>query len=288
MLLTRPPMPALRPFVEAVWASDPTPAASPATAQAAPTAPPASLERVLPTGSMHLAIRLTGPPLQVLGTDRGAREFLGHAVVGGVRDRCYVRDISAPVRSVGAQLRPSAVLPLFDATAADLAGRHTPLEQLWGRSAVTARERLLDAGSLERQLLVFEHLLLERLPRVCGVHPAVAHALAQLSATPARSLAVRDVVRESGYSHRRFIELFRRSVGLTPKRYQRLSRFRAALAAVDLDAPPTWADLALAAGYSDQAHFSREFRAFSGVTPGAYLAARPAARHHVPILDVSG
>ena len=42
-------------------------------------------------------------------------------------------------------------------------------------------------------------------------------------------------------------------------------------------------EVALQAGYSDQPHFNREFKAFAGVSPGRYLRLEPVHPRHVPI-----
>jgi AraC-like DNA-binding protein len=210
--------------------------------------------------------------------DRTGR-VIGRSIVGGARAGYYVRDVSEPVCSVGAVLMPGAAPLLFGVPADELASRHTPLEELWGPAVREIEEQLALAGSAEHRLALFESVLAARLPRVRGIHPAVAEALAGFDA---RS-SVGTVVARSGYSHRRFVALFREAVGLSPKRYSRVLRFREALARLAGRPAPASANLALAAGYSDQAHFNRDFRELAGVTPGEYRNLAPASAHHVPI-----
>src|SRR5262249_40887669 len=112
------------------------------------------------------------------------------------------------------------------------------------------------------------------------VHPAVVHALHRLSAAN----NVRDVVRETGYSQRRFIALFREESGLTPKVFCRLLRFQRVLSQFKAHPAPTWSQLAYDAGYSDQAHLNREFREFAGVTPGEYRSFSSQSATHTPVL----
>src|SRR5262249_12556705 len=150
MPLVRPPAPALRPFVGRLWAIDET---------AAPPRPPAR-GRVLPTGAMHLVIRLSEHPVRLYaGSDARAARSVGVATVSGMRSAPYLREIGAPIRSVGVQLHPGVARRLLGAPADELAGRHWALEDFWGADAARIRERLLDAGPLERQLDLFEALL---------------------------------------------------------------------------------------------------------------------------------
>lgn len=269
MLRTRPPRQILRPFVETLWSIDQT---TPSIRS--------ERERVLPTGAMHLVIRLTDHPLRLFD-DHDARtsRALGHSVVGGARSSYYVRDISEAASSVGAQLRPGASEILFGVPANELANRHTPLEDLWGNAAIALRERLIAAHSPEQRLDLFESFLVNRLPRFHGMHPAVAHALERFTSTS----SIRDVVRETGYSHRGFIALFNRTVGLTPRLYCRVRRFQRALGLTAGKTSSSWIDIALDAGYSDQSHFNRQFREFAGMTPAEYDQLSPSSPNHVPV-----
>jgi AraC-like DNA-binding protein len=269
MTLRRPPRPGLRPFVELLWAADEC---------REPRAIVTRREHVLPTGAMHLVFRLSDDPLRLFDDidDRIGRT-IGTTVVGGARTSFYIREVSAPLCSVGAQLRPGAAQALFGVPADALAERHTRLDDLWSGPVASMRDQLAACVSLEARLDLFEGMLASRLPVVRGVHPAVALALEQFSMTSRR---VGEVVRDTGYSHRTFISLFARAVGVAPKDYCRVLRFRRALPRL-FAGQGAQVDLAAEAGYCDQAHFAREFRAFAGLTPGEYARALPRSPHHV-------
>ena len=268
MLLTRLPRPALRPFVKSLWASG---------SEMHP-AIDATREHVLPTGDMHIVFRLTDHPLRVYDDAADAYgRTIDRAIVGGARATFYLRQVGEPTRSIGAQLCGSASSLLFGVPANELAGRHTPLADLWGRFAELTREELCEARSPAQQVDTLERILAARLPLIRGLHPALAQAIECFQTTP----DVRAAVKATGYSHRRFVELFEGGIGLTPKVFCRVLRFRRTL--VEVTTGASLADLAFAGGYSDQSHFNREFRAFAGMTPGEYRRAAPGFPHHVPV-----
>jgi AraC-like DNA-binding protein len=80
---------------------------------------------------------------------------------------------------------------------------------------------------------------------------------------------------ETGWSRRHLTARFRAQLGITPKAYGRVLRFRHAAELLSIPAPgraPSLAEVAVAAGYYDQSHLNRDFVAMSGCTPGQFLA----------------
>jgi AraC-like DNA-binding protein len=261
-MLTAPTAAALRPYVDAFWAR----AAQPASA---------ARERVLPSGLMHLAVRLDGGGLHLYADAADTRgRLVANAVVAGTRDRPYFKDTLQPSRSVGALLRPGAALALFGCRADTLSNRHVALVALCGDAARQLQQDLSMQTDERQQIAVLQAFLLRQLRPVRALHAPIAQALAAL-----RGGDVGRLVETSGCSHRYFIAQFRASAGFAPKRYARVLRLQQVLAAANLSA--SWSDAALAAGYSDQAHFNREFRAFTGLTPRAWRAAATTSAHHV-------
>ena len=80
-----------------------------------------------------------------------------------------------------------------------------------------------------------------------------------------------------GVSERHLRRVFHEALGLSPKAFAKIVRFRRALRAARADARCGWASIAAAAGYYDQAHLIAEFRAIAGVTPRALLGELDAA-----------
>ncbi len=85
-------------------------------------------------------------------------------------------------------------------------------------------------------------------------------------------ISVADLTGEVGWSHRHLAARFREQVGLTPKAAARVLRFERALGL--LRPGSSLAGVAVAAGFYDQAHLHRDFRALAGCTPTEYLSAQ--------------
>ena len=161
-----------------------------------------------------------------------------------------------------------------------------PLETLWRRNALVLREQLLEAESPSAKFAVLERFLFSQLIRSqARRHPAVSYAVDAFQ-TKAGAVSVSSVVERTGLSARRFIELFRREVGMTPKLFCRVARFRAVVSVVQSATTAVdWAATAALCGYFDQAHFIHDFREFAGVSPSDYRAYRTASPNHVRIAD---
>jgi AraC-like DNA-binding protein len=99
--------------------------------------------------------------------------------------------------------------------------------------------------------------------------PRVARGVTHLQSCYDDQLPVAEVARRVGLSSSRFQHLFAEEIGVPFRRYRSWHRLRAAIREVAKGANFTAA--AHAAGFSDQAHFSNEFRRTFGAPPSASL-----------------
>jgi len=141
-------------------------------------------------------------------------------------------------------------------------------------------ELLYEASTVDIKFDVLERWLLWIADRPLQHHPAVSLALSRFQADPGLFSSER-IAREANMSQRRFIELFRDEVGVTPKLFCRVQRFQNVVNWIAQHVDVDWVDLALAHGYTDQSHFIHDFRAFSGLKPSEYLGLRTDSLNHV-------
>ena len=250
---------ALRPYVSRLWAGH---------------ADRARREHVVPSGEMHLAVRIDGPPLRLYAgrADREGRA-VATAVACGAHSRYYAKR-AEPGRTVGALLLPGAAQALLGVSAAALAERHVPLRVFWGPAVDGLRRALAAAATPEAGLDAFERALLAQLRPADPLPAPLARAIAGLD----RDGDLDAALATAGWSRRHFIARFRDAAGLAPKRYARLRRFQRVLARIG-DAAADWSALASEHGYCDQAHLARDFRQFAGVPARAYQRGRLHPRH---------
>lgn len=159
---------------------------------------------------------------------------------------------------------------------------YVPLADLWGSDGRLLRERLLEAPSPTQRLRVFEETLTRRLLAGGATDPAVGAAAAGLSA----GLPVAEVAERLGLLSRSFRRRFLGQVGMTPKRFARVTRLRRLVSSLQPQGPVDWATVAAEHGYYDQAHLIDEFNDLIGVTPSAYLRLRVDGPNHLRVLEM--
>ena len=228
-------------------------------------------ERILPTGTLELAINLRQNELRFYDAEDSENcSTLSGAVISGASGRGFVPDTAEEAFMVGIHFKPGGAFPFLGLPAGDLADTHVDLETLWGPAADRLRERLCEAGSPAERFQLLQEALLNRLSHGVEQHYAVSAALEMFGKNQAGP-RVRQAAKCLGLSERRFIQIFKTEVGMTPKLFSRIQRFQQTRTFIQHNPSINWADLAVALGYFDQSHLIREFLEFSGLGPTDYL-----------------
>jgi AraC-like DNA-binding protein len=229
---------------------------------------------VPPMPSAHLFVNLGGPVLLWDSDPSVPPALLTDGWFMGVWTRRFLFEYPTSVRLVGVHFKPWGMSPFVDLAATELRDRWVPVDDVWRRSLDRIRNQVGDIASATETLRVLEEELRSRFAAASSRGlDLVQHTGGRLEtfhgAIPAGALA--DA---AGVSGNHLATQFKSHVGVTPKRVARIYRFARLILSVDALRPVDWSHLAHTAGYFDQAHFSREFKDFTGHTPTQYLALR--------------
>jgi AraC-like DNA-binding protein len=213
------------------------------TSDAAPAGP---LRRILPDGCIDILVELDGDAATL------------HVV--GTMTRAIVVPAYARNRVVAVRFRPGGAPRFLRVDADELTDADVELRALGLALEVDPREPL---QSLVGWLLA----------RVAGpASDPAEHAIGRLLAA---SPSIPALARETGWSRQWLTRACRRRVGIPPKQLGRVARMQRAIIALQ-DAPHVpLAVAAVALGYFDQAHMTKDFRELAGATPRAAVSIFP-------------
>lgn len=194
-----------------------------------------------------------------------------------------------PTRLVGVELYPWGAIRLLGALAGSTRVGNPCFVPTSVPETFSARmHALLIAHQQDEALHALEEWLLARATQV-DLSPTPAITVAERVFESRGRGTVRDLADEAGLSVRQLERQFQAQVGMSPKLLGRLSRFEAAQRQLFESGPlgdararlqglskwtvqPNLTRIAHDLGYADQAHFSREFRAFAEQSPSGFVS----------------
>jgi transcriptional regulator GlxA family with amidase domain len=151
-----------------------------------------------------------------------------------------------------------------------IAGGVVDTAEIWKRSSTELTDRISMAATMASRIAIVEEMLLTALADNRHEDVLVDRAL-RLIDRDASELKIADLASAIGTSTRELGRRFENAVGVSPKKFSRVTRFVRALHRLRECRQETLTYVAVASGYYDQAHFIHEFREFAGITPGELL-----------------
>lgn len=197
------------------------------------------------------------------------RRLPGAVVVGAQTTRVVDLLITGPQCAWYIFFRPAGLYRLFGVTAARLTNEGYSATEVLGADAVRLHLHLHHADSPAAMARATEEVLRGRLCCARPAHPvrqAASALLQRHGRIPLDALAT-----ASSLSRRHFERTFVEQIGMAPKRYARVARFQFALHLKRQRPALTWTEISQTAGYFDQAHLIKDFRALAGAVPSSFL-----------------
>lgn len=191
-----------------------------------------------------------------------------NALVTGLSDTARILTHSGSCANIIAMFTPTGATAFLREPVANLFNQSMPLEHQVRRTHLDlVEEQLTESPHDAERVLRFEQFLIAELHRPES-DPLVAAAVARIHRARG-SLRIATLAQHLGFSQSALERRFRREVGASPKKFAALVRLRHVVQLRKAGA--TFTRIAHTAGYTDQAHFIKDFRRFAGEHPGAFF-----------------
>jgi AraC-like DNA-binding protein len=227
--------------------------------------------RALPSASVAVVVALDGP----IEID-GMGSF--HALAAGLGERALEVRHAGSSFDMAVGMDPLGAKAVLGVPSRAIAGHVVDLADLWGTGAGELVDRLATARSWASRFAILDTMLSERARDADRSPDALGHAWRRLLGANG-SISVADLAESVGYSRRQLHQRFVSDYGVTPKRAARIARFQhsARLLRTRERRPrkaglPNLAEIAVAAGFYDQAHMAREWNDLAGCPPSVWLS----------------
>jgi AraC-like DNA-binding protein len=209
--------------------------------------------------------------------DGASRDGPVEARLNGVARRLTTRVLAGQGWAVAAMARPGGLGAFLTGSAADFTDKVVPLGEAIGIDDAALTRRVVAAPDEAARVGLLAAALEQALDPARVKAASQVADVARLAETDRTVRRLADLCRTAGIGQRTLQRMFMRYAGVSPTWVIRRYRLQEAAEAVREGASVSWAEVAAALGYADQAHLTRDFRAAIGQTPAAYAEAQSPA-----------
>lgn len=223
---------------------------------------------VTATPDVRLVFHLEGPS-EAFEYQTGRTRVLPTALVVGPQTGRSAELLESGDRAhLIVSFQPGGFYRLFHVPLARITDTACDAREILGADAGRLREHLSRTPTGHARAELVNRFLSTRLADARPRHPSVDAALALVDSHGARRVS--EVGRATGLSPRQFERSFREHMGVSPKLFARAARLEFALQLKRGNPSHTWTRVSQEAGYFDQTHFVKDFKALAGETPSTF------------------
>jgi len=227
-------------------------------------------QRIVPDGCIEMIFTPGEPVKRYLPDDSYILQPRA-MVLGQITEPLYIEPIGR-VDVFSVRFYPGGFMPFVTLPLTDMENRDVELEELFGKDGVSLEHNVLGAGTTSERIQHVETFLLDKLKDAKTIHHIVKSTVDAILSSGGR-LSVEQVSKEVVASRRQLERRFSSAVGLSPKQLAKIIRLQTALKMLLNGEATSLTDLSYENGYYDQAHFIKDFKEFTGLSPKAFYSA---------------
>lgn len=186
------------------------------------------------------------------------------------RFECYHLHSGNQLGFISVRFRAGAFRHFCKNPSAEFIDSFVDIEDLWGRKGLEFGQQVIEAENLQQRIEIIEKYLMIFLAQYYKREQRLDFAIKTLL-YDYKSVSFQQICQDLFLSQRQLERKFREAVGVSPKAFQKISRFESVVKTLLLHRKRKYLDVALEHGYYDQSHFLKEFKNYVGEYPTSFL-----------------
>lgn len=199
-------------------------------------------------------------------SENGDRVFVPRCLVVGQLTKPYVVEPTGETATFFVCFHPNGFLPFATVPIKELENRVVSLEKLFGKEGEEIGQHILNATSTSERIDLIESFLFNKLANTKTVDKIVKSTVETIL-TANGQFSIDVLSKQNNTSRRQLSRKFSSDIGISPKQLSKTIRLQNTLKMLLTENVTSLTNLAYENEYYDQAHFIKEFKEFTGLTP---------------------
>lgn len=164
------------------------------------------------------------------------------------------------------RFHPEGFIPFATIPIKTMENRAVPLTELFGEKGNEIAQKILTAPTTNQRIILIETFLNEYLKNT-NIINNIVKSVVKTIITANGQLSIHEVSERQKINRRKLERSFASAIGLSPKQLSKTIRLQATLKLLLNKQFTSFTHLAYESEYYDQAHFIKDFKEFTGLTP---------------------
>ena len=251
------PCPDLQPFVKCYWSLEDDAKKEPVK------------QRVLPDGCMEMIFHYGDPYRQYFEDGSSItqpRSFLFGQITK------YIEIAPTGISGIiSARFLPDGIFPFINMPVSTLENKAVSLREIFTDEGKIFEEQVINASDLQGRIKLIETFLLAKLAEQPAID-AITKSCVDIIFQSQGQIGLAALADKMNIHRRNMERKFTSVIGISPKQLARVARLQAALKMIQQKKFNSLTEIAYEMGYFDQAHFIKDFREFTGISPKSFFA----------------
>ncbi|MCG8574417.1 MAG: helix-turn-helix domain-containing protein [Flavobacteriales bacterium] len=226
-------------------------------------------QKLIPDGCLEMTFNFADPIKRYISET----EYILHpcSMMMGQRTKSYYIEPVGNVDSFAICFYPHGFANFVNVPLKSLTDKEIPLEELFEEvQAQELEQKMVQATNTEDRIKIIEDFLFNKLNEKSTTDNIVQSTVDALLATKGNS-SISDILKDDLSKRRQLERKFANEIGISPKQLGKVIRLQSALKMILNKEEESLTTVAYESEYYDQAHFIKDFKEFTGISPKEFL-----------------